>query len=130
MTSKHLIYLLLHFIRIFNNVCRWIHSEDFYVIKHREQKINEDNRRSMIINIDTNDEESIYLTGHVINEKNLFPATGYLYFIWRMIASLKNQEYINLPIVFEDVNFIRAVVLTKQNITELTFIIQKGNIII
>lgn len=81
----------------------------------------------MVVNIDTKDEAFIYLTGHVINEKNLFPATGYLFFLWEMIASLRKQEYINVPIVFEDVNFIRAVMLSQHNEVELTFSIQEGN---
>lgn len=112
---------------IFNNICRWNHSEDFYIIQHTEQKIIE--RREIVVSIDTADEEFMYLTGHVINEKNLFPATGYLFLIWQMIASLKKQEYTNIPVVFEDVNFIHAVVLSQQNSTELTLTIQEGYII-
>ncbi|XP_011883918.1 PREDICTED: fatty acid synthase-like, partial [Vollenhovia emeryi] len=68
-----------------------------------------------------------HIHSHVVNEKNLFPAAGYLYFIWQMIASLKKQEYLSTPVVFEDVNFIRAVVLSQQNETNLTLVIQEGS---
>lgn len=87
------------------------------------------NTRETVINININEEIFLYLTGHVINEKNLFPAMGYLFYIWEMMASFKNEEYNNIPIVFEDVNFIRATVLTQQKEIELTLSIQEGNII-
>lgn len=82
-----------------------------------------------MININIKEYFLLYLTGHVINDKNLFPAMGYLFCIWEMMASFKNQEYDNVPIVFEDVNFIRATVLTPQKEIELTLSIKEGNII-
>jgi len=82
----------------------------------------------MVIDIDVHDVEFTYLMGHIINDKNLFPAMGYLFFLWQMMASLKKQKYINVPIVFENVNFIRATILSQQNEIELTLLIQEGNI--
>lgn len=111
-----------------NFICRWDHSKDFYVFQHTDQKIVD--RKEMTVNINAGDEEFMYLAGHVINEKNLLPATGYLFFLWERLASLKNQEYINVPIVFEDINFVRATVLSQHNEIELTLLIQKGNVII
>ncbi|XP_071569274.1 fatty acid synthase-like isoform X1 [Temnothorax nylanderi] len=105
---------------------RWNHTEDFYVMKHSAAKIIK--KREMIVSINIADEEFTYLTGHVVNEKNLFPATGYLFYIWEMMASLKMKEYYtNIPIVFEDVNFIRATVLSQQNEIEFTLSIQEGS---
>ncbi|XP_024893233.1 fatty acid synthase-like [Temnothorax curvispinosus] len=80
----------------------------------------------MVINIDVADEAFIYLMGHVVDNKILFPAMGYLFCLWEMMASLNKQECTNVPIVFEDVNFIRATVLSQQNEIELTFSIQEG----
>ncbi|XP_071581800.1 fatty acid synthase-like [Temnothorax nylanderi] len=104
---------------------RWDHSENFFVMQLIPKKIIDKNE--IVISISTSDEEFAYLTGHVVNEKNLFPATGYLFYIWEMIALLKNQEHINTPVVFEDVNFIRATVLSQQNEIELTLSIQEGS---
>ncbi|XP_024893544.1 fatty acid synthase-like, partial [Temnothorax curvispinosus] len=104
---------------------RWDHSKDFYVFRHSERKIID--TREIHINIDITDVTFVYLTGHVINEKNLFPATGYLFLLWEMIASLEKQEYINVPVVFEDVNFIRASVLTQHNMVNYTLSIQKDS---
>ncbi|XP_071625450.1 fatty acid synthase-like isoform X1 [Temnothorax longispinosus] len=104
---------------------RWDHSENFFVVQFCKKKIID--KKETVVSISTVEEEFTYLTGHVVNEKNLFPATGYLFYIWEMIALLKNQEYINTPVVFEDVHFIRAIVLSQQNEIELTFSIQEGS---
>ncbi|KAL6446819.1 hypothetical protein ACFW04_001327 [Cataglyphis niger] len=84
-------------------------------------------RGEVIVTIDVSDEEFIYMTGHVINGKNLLPATGYLLFIWQIIGSLKQQNYIDIPIVFEDVNFLRSIILPKQSSIDLTLMMQKGS---
>ncbi|XP_071652383.1 LOW QUALITY PROTEIN: fatty acid synthase-like [Temnothorax longispinosus] len=105
---------------------RWDHSEDFFVMHYVSKKEIID-KNEIVVSISTINEEFAYLTGHVVNEKNLFPAMGYLFYIWEMIASLKNQEYINIPVVFKNVNFIRATVLSQQNDIELTLSIQEGS---
>jgi len=87
-------------------------------------------KREIVVNITIIEEEFEYLTGHVINDKNLFPAMGYLFLIWEMITSLRKQEFINVPVVFENINFIRPVMLSQQNSIDLTLSIMNGNIII
>jgi len=87
-------------------------------------------KREIVVNITIIEEEFEYLTGHVINEKNLFPAMGYLFLIWEMITSLRKQDFTNVPVIFEDINFIRAVMLSQQNSIDLTLSIMNGKIII
>lgn len=108
-----------------NDICRWNHSKDYYIFQQSEKKRVENG----MVKIDLSDETYTYLTGHVINEKNLFPATGYLFFLWEMIASLRDQESVDVPIVFEDINFIRATVLSLHNEVEFTFSVHEGNAI-
>ncbi|XP_024885108.1 fatty acid synthase-like, partial [Temnothorax curvispinosus] len=108
-----------------SSLIRWDHTEDFYVFKYNEQDIID--KREIVVNIDITDETFVYLTGHVINEKNLFPATGYLFLLWNMIASLRKHDHTNVPVVFEDINFIRATVLSQHNEVELTLSIQEGS---
>lgn len=104
---------------------RWDHTEDFFVMQHsQKEKID---TRETVMSINVADEEFIYLKGHVVNEKILFPAMGYLFYIWKMISSLRDQEYTSTPIVFEDVNFIRGTVLSEQNEIELILSIQEGS---
>ncbi|XP_014482327.1 PREDICTED: fatty acid synthase-like [Dinoponera quadriceps] len=102
---------------------RWDHSEDYYFFRYEgQQKIYS---RERIVNITITDEDFDYMSGHVIDGKNLLPATGYLYLIWEMIGLLNGIDHCNIPIVFENVKFVRATHLTKNNL-ELTLMIQEG----
>jgi len=83
-------------------------------------------KRVMTMSIDTTDEEFIYMADHVIDGKNLLPATGYLFYIWKMMATINSEQYTDMPILFENVSFLRATVLSKQKEVDLIFTIQKG----
>ncbi|XP_032690865.1 fatty acid synthase-like [Odontomachus brunneus] len=66
------------------------------------------------------------MSGHVIDGRNLLPATGYIQLIWKMVGMLEGKLYNNMPIVFEDVKFIRATLLPDQRAVQLTLMVQKG----
>ncbi|CAG9857586.1 unnamed protein product [Phyllotreta striolata] len=55
-----------------------------------------------------------YVTGHVIDGRNLFPASGYLHLVWNSLTGwgLRFQS-----IVFEDCRFIRATTLNNQGVS-------------
>ncbi|XP_070515445.1 fatty acid synthase-like isoform X3 [Cardiocondyla obscurior] len=108
-----------------SHLIRWDHSKNVFVLRHSGRMKITSRERTM--EIDANDDEFMYLLNHVVNNKNLFPAMGYLFYIWKMIASLRNQDYFNTPIVFENVNFIRATMLSEQNKINLTLSIQEGS---
>lgn len=119
-----LFIFLLHFFVLNKNCCRWDHSEDYYFFRYKGQDKIYSNEYT--VTITTADEEYEYMSGHVIDGKNLLPATGYLHLIWNMIGLLRGVDYCNIPIVFENVKFVRATHLSKQNKLELTLTIQKG----
>jgi len=66
------------------------------------------------------------MNGHVIDGRHLLPATGYLALVWQTIGMMKNTIYTTLPIIFKDVNFIRATNLLKNDAVKLRIAIQKG----
>jgi len=80
------------------------------------------------MSINTSDEEFLYMGDHVIDGKNLLPATGYLFYIWKMMATINRQQHTNMPILFENVRFLRATVLSKHNKVDLIFTLQRGMI--
>ncbi|EFN63052.1 Fatty acid synthase, partial [Camponotus floridanus] len=92
---------------------RWDHSEDWYVYHYYSQRKVENGE--IIVTINLLEEEFSYMIGHVVNRKNLLPATGYLFLIWQMISWLKKQNVLDVSIVFEDVNFLRSTLLSKEN---------------
>jgi len=66
------------------------------------------------------------MNGHVIDGRNLLPATGYLSLVWETISMIKGIFYTTVPIIFKYVNFIRATRLSENNAVELKIAIQEG----
>lgn len=103
---------------------KWNHSEDWYVITFKTgRKITSGER---IINITLKDEIFSYMSGHVIDGRNLLPATGYLFLIWDTISMLNDQWVKDTSIVFENVKFVRATHIPKQGELELILMIQQN----
>lgn len=71
---------------------RWEHSEDWYVTMYRVQDKIKSGERNISISI--KEDEFEYLTGHVIDGRNLFPATGYLVNIYISMKLLTKIEII------------------------------------
>ncbi|KYN04772.1 Fatty acid synthase [Cyphomyrmex costatus] len=100
---------------------RWDHSENWYVLKEKQDFI-ESKERYVKISLD--DEYYKYMSGHVIDGRNLLPATSYLCLVWETIGMMKGLMYTTIPIVFYDVKFIRATHLSKNDDVELHISIQ------
>lgn len=94
---------------------------------YQSQRYVQSNERHIEINL--SDENYDYMSGHVIDERNLLPATGYLALVWETIGMMEGETYTTMPIIFRDISFIRATHLLN-NIVKLTITIQKGIYII
>lgn len=73
------------------------------------------------------DEDFQYVKGHVVDGRNLFPATGYLCLVWQTLGMMIGKLYTDISVVFDNVRFIRATTLSKEGSVEMTVMIQKGN---
>ncbi|XP_067207291.1 fatty acid synthase-like [Linepithema humile] len=102
---------------------RWKHSEDWFVNDYQNQKFMK--FRDKQVEIMKDDEDYIYMTGHVIDGRNLLPATSYLILVWEIIGMIKDKTYTSIPIVFQDIKFIRATHLSNNGPVNLTIMIQK-----
>ncbi|XP_018370195.1 PREDICTED: fatty acid synthase-like [Trachymyrmex cornetzi] len=100
---------------------RWDHSENWFVLNQKQEFIKS---RGRYVNISLNDEDYEYMSGHVIDGRNLLPATGYLGLVWKTIGMIKGLMYTTIPIVFRDIKFIRATHLLKNDAVELYIAIQ------
>ena len=65
---------------------------------------------SVKVDLSSPDSEDAYLTGHVIDGRVLFPATGYLVLAWQQLARMNGQTYQRTPVCFDDVHIHRATV--------------------
>ncbi|XP_020298388.1 fatty acid synthase-like [Pseudomyrmex gracilis] len=104
---------------------KWDHSENCYVATFISEK--KPNIRETIEEITFKDSSLKYMYDHVIDRRILLPASGYLFLIWKMIGTLSCCDYKNIPIIFEDVNFLRATHLSKTTTVKLTLSIQNGS---
>ncbi|CAB0015644.1 unnamed protein product, partial [Nesidiocoris tenuis] len=66
------------------------------------------------------EEEHEVLSGHVIDGRNLYPATGYLALVWETLGLMEGALHTEMDIVFEDVRFLRATNLSKDGNFEVT----------
>ncbi|XP_036143145.1 fatty acid synthase [Monomorium pharaonis] len=101
---------------------RWNHSDNWFITDCKTIKYV---KRERYIEIALKDVEYEYLTGHVIDGRILLPATGYLVLVWQTIGMMRGLMFSTVPIIFQDVKFIRATHLTKNNTVTLRIAIQK-----
>ncbi|XP_050524285.1 fatty acid synthase [Daktulosphaira vitifoliae] len=104
---------------------RWDHSEDWFVTMYRVQDKIKSGERNITISL--KDDEYEYLSGHVIDGRNLYPATGYLLLAWETLALMRGELHSEIPVVFEDVRFLRATNIPKEGALDLTVMVQKGS---
>uniref|UniRef100_T1H7Z0 Carrier domain-containing protein n=1 Tax=Rhodnius prolixus TaxID=13249 RepID=T1H7Z0_RHOPR len=102
---------------------QWDHSDEWYVPSYRTQKMIKAGERN--INISLKEEELEYIAGHVVDGRNLFPATGYLWLVWETVSMLRGETFHEVPIVFENVRFHRATNLSKDGSIDFIVIVQK-----
>lgn len=104
---------------------RWEHSEDWFVTKFDSQKSNRSGERHVVMNL--GDQEFEYMSGHTIDGRILFPATAYLHLVWETMGLMMGVYFFDLGVEFEDVKFIRATALPKNQDVEFTVMIQPGS---
>ena len=103
---------------------KWEHSDDWYVTSYRmQEKITSGER---LVDVALTDEDFEFVAGHVIDGRNLFPATGYLALIWETIGMMRGELCTECSVVFEDVKFLRATNVPKDGSVEFTLMVQKG----
>ncbi|KAL0116828.1 hypothetical protein PUN28_010028 [Cardiocondyla obscurior] len=105
---------------------RWNHSDDWFTVSYKTQTLYTSER---IIALSLENEETEYISGHVIDGKNLIPATAYLILVWQTMGMLEGSEnmYSELSVVFEDISFIRATHMPKNGDLELRVMVQKDS---
>lgn len=102
----------------------WDHTADWNVLS---SKFLETNSYERIIDISVSPDETYeFMKDHIVDETAFLPATGFIFLIWETISMIKGQHYSETPVVFEDIRFLRAVPLTKNEPISLKTVIMKG----
>lgn len=103
-------------------VIKWNHEENHYV-PHFDT-YNTFERHNLIINI--SDKKYEYIQGHMIDGRVLFPATGWIVLVWETFAMMIGMAYENVKVIFEEVRFLRATSLNKNQDVLITISIHRG----
>ncbi|KAJ4448693.1 hypothetical protein ANN_00083 [Periplaneta americana] len=102
---------------------RWEHSEDWHVMSYNVQSTLKYGEKSWDIDLD--DDMLEYLSGHVIDGRVLYPATGYIELVWMTVKMMLGLVHTEMNICFENVHFHRATTFPKDAIVELVVMVQK-----
>ncbi|OCT62677.1 fatty acid synthase [Xenopus laevis] len=99
----------------------WDHSQTWDVPKAEDFPAGSGGSTSTTVyNIDMNpDSPDIFMNGHCIDGRVLYPATGYLVLAWRTLARSLGVVMEQTPVIFEDVTIHRATILPKTGIIQL-----------
>ncbi|XP_020286674.1 fatty acid synthase-like isoform X2 [Pseudomyrmex gracilis] len=103
---------------------KWDHSKNWIVPYEIPEY---DSTKEILVKIHFDDDDYDYMTGHVINERNLLPAMGYVALVWKTIGKIKGEFYLALPVVFRDLRFVRATHLSTNDSVELTIRFHEGS---
>lgn len=104
---------------------RWDHSEDWFVTKYENMKTKSSGERVFPINLGSDNEE--FMSGHVIDGKILVPATCYLQYVWETFSLMYHgPSYMDVPVEFEEVQFLRATNMSVNGEVELNVMIHYG----
>ncbi|XP_068156554.1 fatty acid synthase [Drosophila tropicalis] len=108
-----------------SSLIRWDHSEDWFVTKYENMKTKSSGERVFSVNLSSDNEE--FMGGHVIDGKILVPATCYLQYVWETLSLMYHgPSYMDVPVEFEDVRFLRATTMPQNGEVELNVMIQYG----
>lgn len=80
-----------------------------------------------MVEISIIDEDFEFISGHVIDGRNLFPATGYLCLVWETLGMMIGKLYMEVSVVIKNIKFNRATTIPKEGKVEMIIMIQKGN---
>nr|XP_026498399.1 fatty acid synthase-like [Vanessa tameamea] len=108
-----------------SHLVEWEHSEDWYVTVHEAKTKIQSGETTVTMSI--NRATSEFMVGHVIDGRNLFPVTGYILMVWETLAMMTGEMAIEVSVVLENVQLLRATHIPKQGILEFIVMIHKGS---
>ncbi|RZC40858.1 Ketoacyl-synt C, ketoacyl-synt, and/or PS-DH domain containing protein, partial [Asbolus verrucosus] len=103
---------------------KWNYKRTWYTYKFEGFMITDAEHREF--NFSMQYDEHKFMQGHIIDGRNLFPATAYLNMVWETYVQSRRLAIIDVPIVFESCRFIRAVTMPKRGYCNLYVSIQRG----
>nr|CAI5861058.1 unnamed protein product [Callosobruchus analis] len=113
--------------RMISPYVRWNHNREWFVPEYNlEAQIQaQDGQRS--VRIQLSDQQWSFIDGHVIDGRNLFPATGYLFLVWETLSVIKEVPMSVMTVLFEDCRFHRATSMPAKGHVTMYVTVQTGS---
>ncbi|KAJ3619939.1 hypothetical protein MTP99_003942 [Tenebrio molitor] len=103
---------------------KWVHDKSWFAYKYTHLIASD--AEQMDYHVSNDYEEFKHIAGHVVDGRNLVPAMEYLRLVWQTFAQSRRLLVNNLPVIFENCKFIRAVTIPKNGLVKLIITIQRG----
>lgn len=106
-----------------SSLIKWDHRQEYFVPRYPMQFSKSSAKCELPVEV-LHDRDK-YLLGHCIEGRCLFPATGYLFIIWRIFSFTKRRIYDScfqdvenelVPVEFLNVRLLRAVILGNRTV--------------
>lgn len=92
-----------------NSKIGWDHSQKWILLD-----VSKESSGETLVEVNLTKESDAYLSGHTIDGRVLFPATGYITLAWKTFAKMRGTTHDRLPVVMENIVFHRATILPKD----------------
>uniref|UniRef100_A0A6P7GI13 Fatty acid synthase n=1 Tax=Diabrotica virgifera virgifera TaxID=50390 RepID=A0A6P7GI13_DIAVI len=99
--------------KMLSPLVKWDHSSSWRVPLWKNEDC-----FGKIISVNLTNEKYAFLTGHNVDGRTLMPAMGYLVLVWEVVAELHSKKFTELPVVIENIKFLRSTVLSEQENAE------------
>ncbi|XP_026810325.1 fatty acid synthase-like [Rhopalosiphum maidis] len=99
---------------------KWDHTND-YVVPNFVEKNTGSNDNQVEVDIKTDQDK--YLIGHTIYGRILYPAAGYITLVWKAFAKLQGKWFEDVPVVFQNLKFLRPTVFNTEGTVKFEIII-------
>jgi fatty acid synthase, animal type len=81
-------------------------------------------RRNMVINL--SDKNFEFMQGHKIGDRVIFPAAGWIYYVWESFALMLGKPMESLKVEIHDINFLQSAELSANHDVNITIAINVG----
>ncbi|XP_050542847.1 fatty acid synthase-like isoform X2 [Daktulosphaira vitifoliae] len=94
------------------SLVEWDHSVKWHVATFHGKPPS--NSGEIKLNVDMNSEEYSFLKSFTIDDKHSFPYSGYLALVWEGLAKLMYKELVEVPVVFNNVEFLKQTIIPEE----------------
>ena len=100
-----------------SSLMRWDHTRSIEYRKYPDQ-FNRNTASDMNFVVNLNQKDMSFYSDYKFDGMTIFPVTGYLMLVWRRLAASMGKAWNEVPVVFEDIEFIKPLYLDELNATK------------